>query len=215
MADNKIVLVGGGGHCASVIDVIEQEGRFSIAGIVDKKNIGSKVLGYTIIASDEDLDKLAKEYRNFLVTVGHVLSNEPRTRFFEQLGKLGATFPAIVSPRAYVSKHAKIGEGSVVMHNAFVNASAKVGRNTIINTAAIIEHDATIGDQCHISTAAVVNGGCTVGDHTFIGSNAMIKQYLSVGGRVVVGAGSVVLEDLAANATYVGNPARVKKTSGN
>jgi len=30
----KIVLIGGGGHCKSVIDVIEQEGRFEIAGIV-------------------------------------------------------------------------------------------------------------------------------------------------------------------------------------
>lgn len=215
MSDNKIILVGGGGHCASVIDVIEQEGRFSIAGIVDKKNIGSKVLGYTIIASDEELQQLTKDYKNFLITVGHVLSNEPRTRLYEQLRTLGGVFPPIVSPRAYVSKHATVAEGSVVMHNAFVNANAKIGRNTIINTAAIIEHDATVGDHCHISTGAVVNGGCSIGHHTFIGSNAMIRQYLSVADRVVVGASAVVLDDLAANATYVGNPARVKKTPAN
>jgi len=30
----KIILIGGGGHCKSCIDVIEQEGRFIIAGIV-------------------------------------------------------------------------------------------------------------------------------------------------------------------------------------
>lgn len=33
----KIILIGGGGHCHSVIDVIEQENRFNIAGIIDKK----------------------------------------------------------------------------------------------------------------------------------------------------------------------------------
>ena len=33
---NKIVLVGGGGHARSCIDVIEMENKFSIAGIVDK-----------------------------------------------------------------------------------------------------------------------------------------------------------------------------------
>jgi sugar O-acyltransferase (sialic acid O-acetyltransferase NeuD family) len=210
MADNKIILIGGGGHCVSVIDVIEQEGRFQIAGIVDKKNVGNKVLGYTIIASDDELQRLAKEYNNFLITVGHVLSNEPRTRLFEELRRIGGKFPAIISPRAYVSKHAAVGEGTVIMHNAFVNANAKVGKNTIVNSGAIIEHDATIGDHSHISTAAVVNGGCNIGDHTFIGSNAMIKQYLTVEDRVTVGAGSVVLQNLQANATYVGNPAKRK-----
>jgi sugar O-acyltransferase (sialic acid O-acetyltransferase NeuD family) len=211
MPENNIVLVGGGGHCASVIDVIEREGRFSIAGIVDRQNIGKKVLGYTIIASDSELPRLAKEYRNFLVTVGHIESNEARTRFFDQLKKLGNTFPTIISPLAYVSKHATVGEGTVVMHNAFVNANAKVGKNTIINTAAIIEHDATIGDHCHVSTAGVVNGGCTIGDHTFVGSNAMIKQYLSIGDRVIIGASSVVLNNLERNGLYAGNPAVLKR----
>ena len=32
----KIILVGGGGH-KSVIDVVEQEGKFKIAGIIDGK----------------------------------------------------------------------------------------------------------------------------------------------------------------------------------
>jgi len=210
MADNKIILIGGGGHCVSVIDVIEQEGRFQVAGVVDRKNVGGKVLGYPIIASDDELQRIAKEYKNFLVTVGHVLSNEPRIRFFDELRKLGGKFPTIISPRSYVSKHATVGEGTIVMHHAFVNANANVGKNTIVNSGAIIEHDATIGDHCHISTAAVVNGGCKIGDHTFIGSNAVIKQYLTIENNVTVGAGSVVLQDLAAKSTYVGNPAKRK-----
>jgi sugar O-acyltransferase (sialic acid O-acetyltransferase NeuD family) len=210
MTENKIVLIGGGGHCASVIDVIEQEGRFSIAGIADKKNIGSKVSGYTIIASDDDLERLTKEYSYFLITVGHIQSNEARVRLFEELQKLGGAFPAIISPRAYVSKYAIIGQGSIVMHNAFVNANATVGRNSIINTAAVIEHDATIGNNCHVSTGAIVNGGCSIGNNTFVGSNATIKQYLSVASNVIIGAGAVVLENLSANTTYVGNPAKAK-----
>lgn len=211
MSDNKIILVGGGGHCVSVIDVIEQEGRFSIAGIVDRKNDGNKVLGYPIIASDEDLHRLAKEYKYFLITVGHILSNEPRVRLFEELRKLGATFPTIISPKAYVSKHAKLSEGTVIMHNAVVNANAGVGYNTIVNTGAIIEHDTIVGNHCHISTAAVINGGCSIGDHTFIGSNAMIKQTVKVKDKVIVGAGSVVLQDLEKNKTYIGSPAKPKR----
>ena len=35
----EILLIGGGGHCHSVIDVIEQEGKYKIAGIIDKKEL--------------------------------------------------------------------------------------------------------------------------------------------------------------------------------
>ena len=46
---NKIILIGGGGHCKSVIDVIEQEARFEIAGIIDKPELlGTKILGYPV-----------------------------------------------------------------------------------------------------------------------------------------------------------------------
>ena len=31
----NIILIGGGGHCKSCIDVIEAEDKFEIAGIVD------------------------------------------------------------------------------------------------------------------------------------------------------------------------------------
>ena len=52
----NIILVGGGGHCVSVIDVIEQQGKYNIKGIIDiKENIGKNVLGYKIIGSDNDL----------------------------------------------------------------------------------------------------------------------------------------------------------------
>ena len=37
-----ILLIGGGGHCASVIDVIESQGIYKIMGIVDKKSFIGK-----------------------------------------------------------------------------------------------------------------------------------------------------------------------------
>jgi FlaA1/EpsC-like NDP-sugar epimerase len=33
----KIILIGGGGHSKSCIDVIENENKYKIVGIVDKK----------------------------------------------------------------------------------------------------------------------------------------------------------------------------------
>ena len=52
-----LILIGGGGHCRSAIDVIESDGRFSITGITDKKEkIGESISGVEIIAEDSELE---------------------------------------------------------------------------------------------------------------------------------------------------------------
>ena len=178
----KIILIGGGGHCKSCIDVIEQEGRFTIAGIADvheKKQ--NTVLGYSVIGTDEDLAKLIKISPNVLITLGQIKFPTRRTELFNQLKQMNACFPVIVSPLAYVSSHAQVAEGTIVMHHALINAGAKVGKNCIINTKALIEHDAVIEDHCHIATGAVVNGGAKIGTGSFFGSNAMTREYIEIG----------------------------------
>lgn len=189
MKKEKIILVGGGGHCHSGIDVIEQENKYEIIGIVDtKENIGKKVLDYEIIAYDDDLEELFKTCKNAVITIGHIKSNSLRVKLFEKLKKIGFNLPVIISPLAYVSKHSSIEEGTVVMHHALVNANAKIGKNCIINSKALIEHDCIVEDNCHISTASVLNGGVIVKENTFFGSNATSKQGSIIDGFIKAGS---------------------------
>ena len=188
-----IILIGGGGHCKSVIDVIEQEGRFKIAGIVDKPELlGSKLFGYLIIGNDSDLDDLAKKCQYALVTVGQIKSPLLRIKLFELAVKSGYILPTVVSPRAYLSKHAMVDKGSIIMHDALINANAKVGENCIINSKALIEHDVIIKDHCHISTNVVINGNVVVGSGSFIGSGAISKEGIKIDNNYFAKAGSVI-----------------------
>lgn len=185
----KLILIGGGGHCHSVIDVIEQENCYQIAGIVDTpENLGKQVLGYSVIATDDQLAELYGQYQHALVTVGQIKSSELRVRLYQQLKAIGYQLPVIISPLAYVSKHAQVDEGTVVMHHALVNANASIGKNCIINSKALIEHDAQIHDHCHIATASVINGGVVVQANTFVGSNATSVQGCTLHGFNRAGA---------------------------
>jgi sugar O-acyltransferase (sialic acid O-acetyltransferase NeuD family) len=188
----KILLIGGGGHCKSVIDVIEQEGKFQIAGLIDRPELlGNKTLQYKIIGNDQDLTSLAKQYTYAIVTVGQVSSPKLRINLFNRIKEAGFSIPCIVSPRAYVSSYASIAEGTVIMHDAVINASASVGENCIINTKAIIEHDVVIKDHCHVSTGAIVNGAAMIGEGSFVGSSATTKEAISVKANSFIKAGSV------------------------
>lgn len=186
----KIILIGGGGHCHSVIDVIEQENKYEILGIVDtKENIGKKVLDYAVIACDDDLEELFKTCKKAVITIGHIKTNELRKKLFEKAKNIGFDFPTIISPFAYVSKYSFIDEGTVIMHHALVNANTKIGKNCIINTKALIEHDALIEDNCHISTASIINGGVVVKENTFFGSNSMARENIEIESNSIIGGG--------------------------
>lgn len=190
----NLYLICGGGHCRSCIDVIESTGTFIIQGIFDRaKKVGEHVLGYPIIGGDNDISAFVKVDNYFLITLGQIKSAEARILIYENLKKMDANVATVISPRAYVSKHAKIGKGTVVMHDAFINANAVVGENCIINTKALIEHDANVGNHCHISTGAIVNGGCVVEELCFIGSNTVLKQYTTVPKASVLQAGRLFL----------------------
>lgn len=209
MDKQPLILLGGGGHCKSVIDVIEAEDKFQIFGILDvKEKVGTTVSGYPIIGCDSELEQFLKECPNVIVTAGMIKSSGLRNKLFQMALNLGANLPIIISPLARVSKSAKIGKGSVVMHYCLVNANATVGENCILNNKSLVEHDAFVDSNCHISTNAVINGECKIGESVMIGSSSVIIQCVSIGDKAVIGAGAVVVKSVESNAIMVGNPAK-------
>ena len=193
----KILLVGAGGHAKACIDVIEQGKRFIISGLVGTaRELGDYVLGYPVVGTDADLSSLLTTHSHALVTTGHIESPDLRIHLFQLLKQIGYSLPVLISPKAYVSPHATIGAGTIIMHGAVINAGAKIGRNCILNSQSLIEHDVVVSDHCHISTGACVNGNVSIGAGTFIGSQSSIRQGLKIGDRCLIGMGQRVLADL-------------------
>ena len=197
---NSILLIGGGGHCVAVVDVIELEGNFQITGIVRPKSDGTEpVLGYPVLGDDDDLPRLLEETPQALVAVGQIATPALRIRLFERIKTLKAATPVIISPRAYVSRRAELEEGTLVGHGAIINAGVRVGFNCIINSLALVEHDVRVGNHCHISTGARVNGGVIIEDGCFVGSGTVLREGVRIGANSVVGAGCFVARDVATN----------------
>ncbi|MBA4408515.1 MAG: acetyltransferase [Odoribacter sp.] len=204
-----IILIGGGGHCISCIDVIEQTGLYHILGIFDlPEKLGQKLLNYSIIGTDNELEQFVPDCPDFLITVGQIKSSVLRETIFNKVKQAGGKLPVIISPLAYVSSNANIGEGSIIMHHALVNAGATIRKGCIINTKTLIEHEATVGNFCHISTASVVNGQANIGDCCFIGSNTVIANNTNVIANTIIAAGSQVLRNIEIAGTYIGHPLR-------
>lgn len=195
---SPILLVGAGGHARACIDVIEQHGLFTVIGLIGTpEEVGTQVLGYQVLGSDESLPSMRRVAENAIVTIGQIKTPNPRIRLFMLLEEGKWLLPAIVSPHAYVSRHAVVGCGSIVMHGAVVNVAARIGRNCILNSNSLVEHDSAVADHCHIATGAAVNSGVRIGAGSFVGSGSSVRQGVTIGERCVIGMGQRVLSDCA------------------
>lgn len=207
MRKNDLILIGAGGHARACIDVIEQEAKFKISGLVGlESEIGSSVNGYEVIATDEGLSNLVGRDQFALVALGQISSPDARLNLIQRALKAGFELARVISPSAYISPSAEIGKGTIVMHGAIINAGVKVGSNCIINSRALLEHDTQVSDNCHISTGAILNGGVLVGEGCFIGSGTIVKEGVSIGVRSIVGMGSLLHANLSANTRFPGMP---------
>lgn len=209
MEQKNLILVGGGGHCKSVIDVAESAG-YNILGILDMpEDVGKQVLGYKVIGTDDDIT-LYVDKAEFVITVGFIKNPAIRIKLCNKVKEAGGKLATVIASTAHVSEYSTIGEGTVVMHQAFVNAGAHIGANCIINTNCNIEHDAHVGNQCHISTGTMVNGDCKIGERVFVGSQSVLANGVTIGDDIIVGAASFVRKSIEEKGIYSGNPAILK-----
>jgi sugar O-acyltransferase (sialic acid O-acetyltransferase NeuD family) len=212
--NKKLLLIGGGGHCKSVLDCLLDLKTYSEIGIIDQKEaIGKTVMGVPIVGCDEDLESLFSQgYTSAFVTVGSIGNPSLRIKLFNLIREIGYEIPVISDPSATVSAHAQIEAGVFIGKQSIVNAGARIEKGAILNTGCIVEHDCRVGAFSHISPGAVLSGEVIIGKNTHIGANATVRQQVHIGSDSIIGMASVVLENIGAHVMAYGNPCKeVKK----
>ena len=205
----KLLLIGGGGHCRSVLDSVLSSGTFDKVGIVDP-DPSANCSEIETVGRDEDLPWLFQEGWHYaFVSVGSIGNTYLRRKLFTFAKQIGFTIPAILDSSAILARDVALEEGVFVGKGAVINSGTHVGICAIINSGAILEHDCRIGNFAHISPGALLCGHVTVGDNTHIGAGTVVRQQLSVGPNTLIGIGSVIVNNIPASVKAYGNPCLV------
>lgn len=206
MLSDKIILVGGGGHCKSVIESIRTIKNDVEIKITDYNlRQGDYILGCEVIGTDDMLFSCFQDgFAQAVITVGSIKSTENRYRAYWRAEKAGFDFPAIIDEKAVLAHSVKVGKGVFVGKNTVLNAQVFVDDFAIINTASVIEHECRVGKFAHIAVGAILCGSVEVGDNVFVGAGSTIIQGVRIGMNSIIGAGSIVLKDVPDNTTVVG-----------
>jgi len=206
----KIVLIGGGGHCKSIIDSIICLNKYEIVGIVDsKENIGKNINSIPIIGEDKLLtDLYAKGIKSAFITVGSIGYCHIRERLYNFAKNIGFTIPNIIDSTSILAHSVTLGEGTFIGKGCIVNSDTTLGDMVIINSGAIIEHDCRIGNFVHIAPGVTISGNVKIGQYTHIGVGSTIIQGITIGNQTLVGASSLVLKNIDSGLKVFGIPCK-------
>jgi UDP-perosamine 4-acetyltransferase len=203
----RIVIVGAGGHAKVIIEILEECGRFEIAGCTSADAGQRELLDIPVLGDDSILPGLREAgVHCAFVALG---DNRARWKKAQELAEMGFTLVNAVSPRAIVSRRAILGRGVAVMPGAVINVLTRIEDGAIVNTGATVDHECHLGGFSHVGPGSSLAGCVSVAEGAFLGAGTCVVPGVSIGSWSVIGAGSVVISDIGEFVTAVGAPAAI------
>ena len=208
---NNIVLIGSSGHAKVIIDIVQQEGKYNVVGLLDRhRQVDETTLGYRILGKEEDLPALKKVYSlmGVIVAIG---DNFYRSKVVALIRKICPDLPFVcaIHPKASIGTDVSIGEGTVIMAGVTINPCSSVGRFCILNTNSSLDHDSTMEDFASLAPGVTTGGNCRIGKYSALGIGATLIHDVQVGKQSVIGAGALVMKSIESFAVAYGTPAIV------
>ncbi len=212
----KIIIIGASGHGKVLADIVEQEGRYRLAGFVDATvAAGTDFFGSPVLGREEDLPGLTEKMGldGCLVAVG---DNWSRMQCVAKVKSLVPELPfvSVAHPSARIARSTVIGAGTAVMAGAVLGPDVRVGEFCIVNTSACLDHDGVMENFSSLAPGVVAGGNVQIGTGSAVSLGARLIHGVAVGAHSVVGAGATVLEDIKDRVLAHGTPARVVRSRG-
>ena len=205
-----IIIIGSSGHAKVVIDIVQQEGKYHIIGLIDRfRKVDEETIGYKILGKEEDLPKLIKMHtiKGILVAIG---DNSIRAKVVSSVRETcpNICFVSAIHPHASIATNVSIGEGTVVMAGVSINPCVSIGEFCILNTNSSLDHDSKMANFSSLAPRVVTGGYCDIGEYSAICIGATLIERVHIGKHTVIGAASLVLKSLGAYTIAYGNPVK-------
>ena len=209
---NELYIFGAGEFAKIASSYFSDEGVYDIKGfVVDDEHFNDScksINAFPIFKFSEVFERFKSSEVRVFVAISASRMNLDRANVYERLKKLGCQFASYVSPKAFVSSKATLGENVFVFEENVIQNDVEIGDNTILWSGNHVGHQSKIGSHVFLSSHVVISGFCTIERYCYFGVNSTLVDHLFISQGTLVGAGSLILKDTEQNSVYVGNPAK-------
>jgi sugar O-acyltransferase (sialic acid O-acetyltransferase NeuD family) len=207
-----LIIIGAGGSSREIAwaveDINRSEEHWNLLGFLDDDPAKQGVVidGFRVLGGISSVQRYSSS--QFVIGVANSDNRWVRKQLVDRMELEAERFATIIHPTASVSKHSRVGVGTVILHNAVITPGSMIGNHVIISRGVSVGHDGWVEDFVTIASGAINSGHVRIGAGAYVGAGSSILPKLTVGAGALVGIGSVVLRDVAPNIMVLGNPAR-------
>lgn len=205
MINKPLLILGGGGHAATLVDILLKQNT-TILGIIAPEITAGKIVFEDIPHYTQDDDVLKFKPSDVLLVNGiGSMPNKPfRSIVYNHFKKLGYKFASVIADSATVSDHCVLADGVQLMNNCVVNIGTRVGANTIINTSASVDHDCDIAQNCHLAPGVTLSGQVIIEKNVHLATGVNVINNITIGCNTVVGVGANITKSIVPNSVVYG-----------
>ena len=211
MNNRPHLIVGGGGHAASLAEILIKQGA-NIVGVVSPQISAGKALfeGVPHYVSDDDILKFSPESTLLVNGIGSMPYQSLRESLYNRFRSMGYKFATVIADSATVSDYSALESGVQIMNRCVVNIGCTVGENTLINTSTSVDHDCKIGAHCHLAPGTVLSGQVVVENNVHAATGVKIVNNVTIGENSIIGVGANITKSVLPNSIVYGARALVK-----
>ncbi|MDF9745851.1 acetyltransferase [Natrinema salsiterrestre] len=193
-----------------VLDILHSTGNYEeVVFADDEERLHGTEINQTEVIGG--LDAVAEMGRDAQVLVAFGDQQTTRIKLAEKLAAEGFGFFNAVHESATVSDTASIGTGTMINGQSYVGPSSELNDHVLVDSCVSISHDSKVKKGGTVTPGVTLAGGVELGSDVYVGPGATVLEEVTVGKGAIIGAGSVVTEDIPAETTVIGSPAKPLK----
>ena len=214
MTPRDLVILGTGGTCIDVLDIVDEinavDAQWRVVGFLDDapERHGTQVAGLEVLGPLEHARDLP---------VGTMVANplgsptRPllKRKIFDRIGLPHERYATLMHPTASVSTRSTLGAGTILFQHVSITAGATIGRSVTMLGGCRINHDDVVGDFATFANNVAIAGSVKVGEDAYLGIGSVVIGGAHIGAGSIVGAGSTCVHEVPRGVVVAGSPARV------
>lgn len=195
----RVLILGGGGGAALVLDILSRINHQKAVGILDNnlEMAGNSLMGIPVLGQFNLIESLWRD-NAFDVLISTVVRDvKDRAAIFECYTNMGIPFANIIDPEVRIGREVQLGSGNLIIYGSYLAANVKLGDNNFLAAGTSIEHHSTVGSHCTFGPRVSLSGKVSVGDKVKFGTQVGVEPNISIGAESIIASGVILTSHIA------------------